>query len=437
MKPYPAYKDSGIEWIGDIPQPWEMVKLKYWVTLVNEKTQNGNDSAAKIALENIEGFTGRLLGYGSFEGVGNKFEAGDVLFNKLRPYLCKAVIAPDDGLSVGELLVLRPEKHTHNRFLLYRLLSKDFIAVVDGSTYGAKMPRASWEFIGDLKIPFPSLPEQRAIADYLDRKTQQIDTLIAKKQRQIKLLKEQRTALINQAVTKGLNPAAPMKDSGIEWLGEVPEHWEMVKLSYVANVFNGTTPSRSRLDYWQDGTIPWLSSGKVNDYVVETPSELITQIALQETSLSMVPRGSVIMGMIGQGKTRGMSAFLDIEACINQNLAAIVPNEKLYGKYLHHFLVTAYEPIREDGRGANQEALNCQIVAAFRIPLPPKNEQIEIADYLERKIAQIDVSIGKADKAIELLQEYRITLISEAVTGKIDVRGGRENHGGTEYTEEN
>jgi type I restriction enzyme S subunit len=123
MKPYPAYKESGIEWLGEIPSKWEMVRLRHLVNMINEKANGSSKNAFQIALENIEGFTGRLIGKGEFGGVGNQFVKGDVLFNKLRPYLCKAVIAPEDGAAVGELLVLRPTNQLNNKFLLYRLLS--------------------------------------------------------------------------------------------------------------------------------------------------------------------------------------------------------------------------------------------------------------------------------------------------------------------------
>jgi type I restriction enzyme S subunit len=200
MKPYPSYKESGYDWTGNIPAHWKMVQLKFAAPRKTYQTENVKEFGFQVALENIESKTGKLISNGSFEGLGNIFRKGDVLFNKLRPYLCKVVIAPQDGVAVSELLVLRPREDIDNRYLFYRLLESKFISVVDGSTYGAKMPRANWDFIGELKIPVPPFSEQQAIADFLTRKTTQIDMLIQKKQRQIELLREMRDVLTQNAM---------------------------------------------------------------------------------------------------------------------------------------------------------------------------------------------------------------------------------------------
>jgi len=202
LDPKAKMKDSGIEWIGEIPEGWEVKRLKYAVRLINEKTEDVDSYELRIALENIEGFTGKLIdGCSSFEGGGSSFRKGDVLFNKLRPYLCKAVLTPQDGIAVGELLVFRPNEYLDGRFLFYRVLSSDFVSVVNGSTCGAKMPRASWEFIGNLKISLPSIDEQQAIANFLDQKTAKIDDLTQTIQSQIETLKEYRPSLISNVVT--------------------------------------------------------------------------------------------------------------------------------------------------------------------------------------------------------------------------------------------
>ena len=200
MKAYPAYNDGNGNWIGKIPNHWKMVRLKFVSPRITEKVDNPGEFEFQLALENIESSTGKILGSSSFEGVGNAFQKGDVLLNKLRPYLRKAVIAPSNGVAVGELLVLRPEKNVDGRFLHYWVLENGFISTVDGSTYGAKMPRANWDFIGNLKLSFPPLPEQQAIAGFLDCKTAQIDALIEKKQRQIELLREMRDVMTQNAM---------------------------------------------------------------------------------------------------------------------------------------------------------------------------------------------------------------------------------------------
>jgi type I restriction enzyme S subunit len=219
-----------------------------------------------------------------------------------------------------------------------------------------------------------------------------------------------------------LKPYSAYKDSGVPWLGDVPEHWEVRKLGQVSKVFNGATPSRMQPAYWIGGTIPWLSSGKVNDFIVKSPSELVTDRAFRDCSISLVPKGSVIMGLIGQGKTRGMSALLAIDACINQNLAAIVPRSGLDGRYLHYLLTAYYKPIREIGRGGNQEALNCDIVARLRLPLPPLDEQVTLANHIETAVASLVRIRERIEQEVHLLREYRTRLIADVVTGKLDVR---------------
>ncbi|HEG2605639.1 TPA: restriction endonuclease subunit S [Campylobacter jejuni] len=192
------FKDSGIEWLGEIPQHWEARKLKYITYLRNQKNNNID---FKVGLENIESKTGKYIPTSEmvFEEDGIGFEKGDILFGKLRPYLAKVFLANKDGICVSEFLVLKI-KSENNKFIKFLMLSSLFIDIVDSSTYGTKMPRASWEFIGNLKIPLPPLKEQEQIANFLDEKCEKIDLLIEKTEKQIKLIKEYKTTLINQAI---------------------------------------------------------------------------------------------------------------------------------------------------------------------------------------------------------------------------------------------
>lgn len=222
---YPDYKDSGVEWLGEVPQHWDVMRLKHNLRLVTEKTDRRENP---VALENIEGWTGRFIPTETeFEGDGIAFNAGDILFGKLRPYLAKAYRAESSGEAVGDFHVMRPTTKIDSRFAQYQILNREFIAIVNGSTFGSKMPRASWEFVGGMRITTPPLTEQTTIAAFLDRETAKLDALVTEQEKLINLLKEKRQAVISNAVTKGLDPNVPMKDSGIEWLGEVPRHWEI------------------------------------------------------------------------------------------------------------------------------------------------------------------------------------------------------------------
>ena len=201
LDPSVPMKDSGFDWLGKIPDHWNLKRIKYIALRRVEQVDNNDDYGLLVSLDSIESKTGRLIGIGTFEGQGNKFAKGDVLFCKLRPYLCKVIIAPQGGIAVSDLLVLTPSEEVESRYLFYRLIESNFISVVDSSTYGAKMPRASWDFISNLKCPLPPVAEQQAIADFLDKQMSQIDIMVEKSYQQIRILQEYRTALISEAVT--------------------------------------------------------------------------------------------------------------------------------------------------------------------------------------------------------------------------------------------
>ena len=200
LNPDAPMKDSGIEWLGEVPEHWEVMRLKYFFRLITEK--NCSLQTKKVALENIESWTGHFINSEvDYQGEGISFLKGDVLFGKLRPYLAKVLNAKFSGASVGDIFVMRPKLGISSRFAFHRFLSKPFIDIVNGSTFGAKMPRVSWDFIANLHIAMPNNNEQRTISDYLDRKTTQTDQTISKIEKQIDLLKEYRTVLISEVVT--------------------------------------------------------------------------------------------------------------------------------------------------------------------------------------------------------------------------------------------
>ena len=203
-KPYPKYKDSGVEWLGQVPEHWKVRRLKSSVADINEQTNTKNPNELYIALEHVESWTGRLqppAGDVEFDSQVKRFRAGDVLFGKLRPYLAKVVRPEQDGVCVGEFFVLRPKHAVTPRYLEVVLRSSPAIDFVNSSTYGAKMPRADWTFVGGMLFPHPPIPEQTAIVEFLDEQTGKIDTAIAAARREIGLLKEFRTRLIADVVT--------------------------------------------------------------------------------------------------------------------------------------------------------------------------------------------------------------------------------------------
>jgi type I restriction enzyme, S subunit len=276
--------------------------------------------------------------------------------------------------------------------------------------------------VDNVELPLPPSHEQLAIATFLDRETAKIDALIAEQQRLIELLQEKRQAVISYAVTKGLNPDAPMKDSGVEWLGEVPEHWVVGKLSYYAVVSTGATPDRQRPDYW-GGDIPWIKTGEVRYEDIQQAEEYITELALKETSCDLLQPGTLLMALYGQGVTRGRVGLLEIPAACNQACAAIKPFPLLSARFLQLYFVNAYTHIRSLGNETTQQNLNLDYVRGLEVLLLPQEEQDLICRFCGERIKGIDSLLGCSFDVIALLQERRSALISAAVTGQIDVRG--------------
>lgn len=434
--------------LATLPQPEK--RLKYVVSLRRSRVDGTQDARPYIGLEQIESGTGRLVSSGSGveeslesvavagESLSNTFEPGDVLLGKLRPYLAKAWVAEFAGRCTTELLVMEP-RATDARFLRYVCLSRDFVDAVDASTFGSKMPRADWGFIGNMPIPVPGATKQRAIADYLDRETARLDALVAAKERVLGLLAEKRRAVITRAVTRGLDPRVPLRDSGIPWLGEIPAHWEIWKVAQFATIGNGSTPNRDNAEYWTDGTIPWLNSSVVNQREVTDSDQFITAVALRECHLPLVKSGSVLVGITGQGKTRGQAVVLSFEATINQHIAFITPKVGVLDSwFLRWVLFAAYDFLRSisDDAGGTKGALTCEEVAALRVPLPAVDEQRAIVAHIAAETGTLDALRSATERTIALLKERRAALIAAAVTGQIDLHGA-VNHTDATITREN
>lgn len=424
LKSYPEYKDSGVAWLGPIPEHWEIMSLKQSVEKIDIKADENTLLLPFIGLENIESWTGKFIESDSEEmSEGNLFKLSDILFGKLRPYLAK-VLAPDhQGRCTSEILVLRP-KRLDRKYLFYYCLSHGFIRIVDSSTFGTKMPRADWQFVGHMPVAFSSLEEQKIISRFLDRETARIDALIEKKQKQIELLQEKRTALITQAVTKGLDPSVPMKDSGVEWLGQIPEHWEVRRLKYLVNFYGGGTPSKEIIDFW-NGDIPWVSPKDMKIHKIFDSPDKITLEAVKQSSTNFINPGALLM--VVRSGILNHSIPVAIAGCkltLNQDMKALIPNSLAEAEYLLR-LIEGYQKsllIEWRKEGATVESLEFELVANSSFPLPPKHEQSEIISYLDREIEKIDALVNKIQEGIELLKEYRTALITAAVTGKIDVR---------------
>ncbi|MBS0507239.1 MAG: restriction endonuclease subunit S [Proteobacteria bacterium] len=420
---YPEYKDSGVAWLGEVPGHWEVVRLKHHLRLLTEKTDRRTHP---VALENIESWSGRFVPTETeFQGEGVAFECGDILFGKLRPYLAKALLATQAGEAVGDFHVMRPGSSIAPRFAQYSILNHGFIDIVDGSTFGSKMPRASWEFVGSMPMPTPPLPEQTAIATFLDRETAKIDALVAEQERLIALLQKKRQAVISHAVTKGLNPSAPMKDSGVQWLGEVPGHWEAKRLKFVAsNIKAGPFGSALTKDmyvssgyrvYGQEQVIP--DDFSIGDYYID-------EAKFSELSQYEIRPDDVLISCVG---TFGKIAVVPADAepgIINPRLLRLRTTEDVMPLFLAEVLrsTVTFEQFSALSRGGTMDVINIGTLSDIWIALPPKMEQLAILREITMQMTRFDALMTQARTAITLLQERRSALISAAVTGQIDLR---------------
>ena len=255
--------------------------------------------------------------------------------------------------------------------------------------------RVPEDFLKDWKPLLPPVATQRRIAWFLDEKTGGIDELIGKKRELLERLAEKRQALITRAVTKGLNPDAPMKPSGIDWLGDIPAHWEILPIKFAAKIGNGSTPRRENPDYWEGGDVPWLNSSCVNLDSVSESEQFVTQTALKECHLPMIDPPAVLVGITGQGKTRGMATTLKLRTTINQHLAYIKTFEgNLATEFLRRVVDCAYDFLRSEseGGGSTKGAITCEQLGEMHIPVPPRKEQDGIIASLQAALTRFTSS---------------------------------------------
>lgn len=391
FKRYERYKDSGVEWIGEIPEHWNLSRFKNYIKLINEKVESNELDLHYVGLENIESFTGKLIEGASYigEGVSIIFTPKDVLFGKLRPYLAKVLLPSFNGRCSTELLVLRPIDNSlvDRSYLYYYCLSDGFINIVNSSTYGARMPRTSWDFISLLTLTLPSLHEQKAIAIFLNQKTAEIDSLIADKEKLIELLQEQRQAIITLAVTKGLDPNVPLKDSGIEWLGEIPEHWNCIRMKYICDI----NPSKSELKASSNTKITFLSMENISEEGILNLQEE-RELAEVYNGFTYFRENDVIVAKITpcfeNGKVAICKGLTNGLGFGTTELHVLRAKNIVYAEYI--YLVIQSHIFRNMGTAlmkgaAGQKRVPTEFIQNFTIGIPPMNEQKDIINYVKQK----------------------------------------------------
>ncbi len=410
---YSSYKPSGVEWLGEVPNSWPVTRLRFRAKINPSKAEingvSGNTMVSFVPMEAVGEYGGLRLDQAKvLDEVANGytyFREGDVVVAKITPCFenWKGSVAQglENGLGFGttELHVIRPADDLDRRYLFYLTITHAFRSIGASYMYGAGgQKRVPDDFVRNFRHPFPPSEEQRAIAAFLNRETARIDALMEKKQRQIELLQEKRAALISHAVTKGLNPTAPLKDSGVEWLGEVPEHWGVVRFKYFMMLQRGhDLPT----DQFVEGPYPVCASNGVigyhNQYTTVGPSITVGR-----------------SGSVGEVNYFEENFWAHNTALYVKIFIRAVP------KFAYYILKTVDVKYLSEGTAVG--TLNRNYIHDLPIPLPSPVEQTKIATHLDRETARIDMLIDKVKASIEKLKEYRTVLISAAVTGQIDVR---------------
>ncbi|MCA0761734.1 restriction endonuclease subunit S [Vibrio cidicii] len=433
-KAYPEYKDSGIEWLKEMPSHWELIRAKHLFQRVQRpvRPQDGIVTAfrdGEVTLRSnrrTDGFTNAAKEIG-YQGV----RKGDLLVHAMDGFAGAIGISDSDGKCSPVCSVCIPRKShtiepTYFGYLVRQLAVTDYITSL---AKGIRERSTEFRFaeFSSLFLAAPPKEEQQKIANFLDHETAKIDTLITKQEKLIELLKEKRQALISHAVTKGLNPDAPMKDSGVEWLGEVPEHWVVSKLGlYAHKIGSGKTP-KGGADVYQESGVLFLRSQNVYDdglRISGSEATYISDLIHSEMANTSVKPFDVLLNITGGsiGRTCIVPATF-CEANVNQHVC-ILRFAKRNAPYFANVMKSSAikEQIEVVQVGGNREGLNFEQIANMKVCIPPKDEMNQINKFIQSQLCKFDELVRKADNAIALMKERKTALISAAVTGKIDVR---------------
>jgi type I restriction enzyme, S subunit len=436
FRPYPEYRDSGAQWLGEIPVHWKRRRLKYLSSINNETLGEDTDPNLEISYVDI-GSVDEIGGIVkiepfAFEKAPSRARRivrdGDVIISTVRTYLraIASITVPEPWLIVSTgFAVIRPKPELDSSFASYVLRAPYFVDRVVANSVGVSYPAITAGEIACFSIAAPDVREQRAIAQFLDRETGKIDRLVVKKERLIELLQEKRTALITHAVTKGLDPDVPMKDSGVEWLGNIPAHWEVMKLKRIAEISYGIVLELDRT--LTEGT-PIISLPNVSiDGELDLRDISFTPLREDDREYLLLKKGDLLFNWRnGSSDHVGKTALFDAEGDYTHVSfllrvrfcgGGFIP--QFYQRYLNSLRFTGF--FMATKAGVNN-TFNQTELMELEVSVPPTNEQLIIATFLDQEIAKLDTLVAKIREGIDRLKEFRVALISAAVTGKIDVR---------------
>lgn len=429
MKKYHTYKNSGLDWLGEIPSDWETIKLGYLFKPISIKN---NIDEMNLSVYRDYGVIPRDSRDDNHNVVSEDtsnyklVDVGDFVMNKMKCWMGSLGISDYKGIVSPSYTVLKPTKKNVGKYYHYLLRSKTYIPQYKRLSYGVRIGQWDLRFedFRDIVGLVPTIQEQQQIVDFLDTKTSLIDSLIEKTQKKIELLKEKRISLINQVVINGLNLDVEMKDCGVEWIGSIPIGWEKSKIKFLSQkISKGTTPSTVGGMILENGPIFYIKMSDFGQKTVNIPNNFIdfdTNELLKRSSLIENDILFVITGEIGRTVIVTKEV---IPSNINQNISFIRLKKKDFVKFTWYWLSSDIlkTQLKTLYNVSTLPSLSMEDLGNLHIPQPPIDEQKKIVEYLDEHTEIIDTTITKEEKRIELLKEYRQSLISEVVTGKIKV----------------
>lgn len=408
MKKYDNYKDSGLEWLGMVPEHWEILPFKRGVSV-----NNGRDYKH---VKSEDGYP--VIGSGGqFAYASDYLYDGEVILLGRKGTIDKPRYFSGKFWTVDTMFYAIPNQKCIAKYMYYQALTIPF------SFYSTDtaLPSMTQSDLGNHLMCFPPISEQRIIASYLDQKVGQIDALISEKEKMVEDLKAYRSSLITETVTKGLDKEVEMKDSGVEWIGRIPSTWKSSKIGRIySDIGSGTTPDSNNNLYYKEDGFNWLQTGDLTDgYITET-SRHISQLAIDEKHMRFYPVDSIVVAMYGA--TIGKVGFLKIETSTNQACCVLPPSENMDAMYMFYMMQASKEILISNSIGGGQPNISQSIIKEHIIPVPPLRIQKEIASYLQNKIGKIVSILSEQEYQLSDLKSYKSSLITEAVTGKIDLR---------------
>lgn len=423
MEKYSSYKDSGVQWLGEIPSHWEVLRLGSYFSERKEKVSDKDYEPLSVTKNGIFPQLDNVAK--TKDGDNRKLvRKNDFVINSRSDRKGSSGVSKYDGSVSLINIVLEPRKALEPSFCNYLLKSTEFIEEFYRNGHGivADLWTTRYDEMKQIKVAFPPIEEQQSMASYLDKATAEIDKAIAQQQHMIDLLNERKQIIIQRAVTKGLDENVEMKDSGVDWIGEIPAHWQVKKLKYIANTNSGSTPRNISGKGGPSSNIKWVRTTDLNNDIVTDTSEYLSKQEMASASCPLLEPNTVLISMYGGSGSFGKIGILGIEATINQALCSISTNDD-QPKYLFYYLQSVNKIWMKFAASSRKDPnLNQQIIRNIHIAYPQsKDEQDMVVGMLEKSIREVNYGISQYESLISTLQERKQIIISEVVTGKIKV----------------